>query len=187
MTMKWKICVLGTGNMGEALIKGMLSGGLYTRKEIIASDISEERLAHIHAVCGIKTTRDNAAASASSKFIMIAVKPAGVKALMEEISPALDRSKVIISIAAGVPIDRIRHWLKRDIPTVRVMPNIAILSMEGATAIAPGPGVTGRDREAVKKIFDSVGKSVLLGAEHRKVHTRLCGSGPAHIFTGIEG
>lgn len=186
MKMKWKICVLGAGNMGEALIKGMLSGGLYSRKEIVASDISEDRLAHIHSVCGIETTKDNAAASASSKFIMIAVKPSGVKALMEEISPALDRSKVIISIAAGVPIDRIRHWLKKDIPTVRVMPNIAILVREGAAAIAPGPGVTGRDREAVKKIFDSVGKSVLLGEEYLNAVTGLSGSGPAYIFTVIE-
>jgi len=186
MKMKWKICVLGAGNMGEALIKGMLSGGLYTRKEIIASDISEDRLAHIHSTCGIETTKDNAAASASSKFIMVAVKPAAVKVLIEEISPALDRSKVIISIAAGVPMGRIRQWLKKEVPIVRVMPNIAILAMEGATAIAPGPGVTDRDREAVKKIFDSVGKSVLLGEEYLNAVTGLSGSGPAYIFTVIE-
>ncbi len=186
MKIKRKICILGAGNMGEALIKGMLSGGLYTKKEIIASDISEDRLAHIRSRYGIETTRDNATATDSSEFIVIAVKPFAVKSLMEEISPSLSKSNVIISIAAGVQIERIRIWLKKEIPIIRVMPNISILVMEGAIAIAPGPGIRDRETEAVKRIFDSVGKTVILGEEFMDAVTGLSGSGPAYLFTVIE-
>lgn len=181
-----KICVLGVGNMGEALIKGMLSGGIYTKKEIIASDISGERLAYIRSSYGIETTKDSTEAAASSDYIIISVKPSAVKSLIEEISPFVDRSKAVISIVAGMPIHRIQRWFKKDMPIIRVMPNICILVMEGAAAIAPGPDVSDRDLKAVKRIFDAVGKSVILGEEYLNAVTGLSGSGPAYVFTMIE-
>ena len=172
--------------MGEALINGMLEAGLYSKKEIVASDISDERFSHISSRYAIKTTKNNAAASASSEFIILTVKPDAVKSLLEEISPSIDKSKVIISIAAGIEIDKILLWLKKDVPVIRAMPNIPVLVMEGATAIAPGPGVKDKELEIVRKIFDSVGKSVILDERYLNAVTGLSGSGPAYIFTIIE-
>lgn len=172
--------------MGEALLKGILSSGLCTKKEIVASDISEERLAQIHSIYRVETTRNSAEAAASSLFIIIAVKPATVKSLIEEISPSVDESKVIISLVAGVTIGRMQRWLKKEVPIIRVMSNTPVLVMEGATAIAPGPGVGDEEMEVTKKIFDSVGKTVVLSEEYLNAVTGLSGSGPAYIFTIIE-
>ena len=186
MKNRYKICILGIGNMGEALINGMLSARLYTKKEIIASDISDAKFTHISSRYGITTTKNNAEAAASSEFIIIAVKPNMVRSVIEEISASVDKSKIIISIAAGVQIDKIQKWFKKDIPVIRVMPNISVLVKEGATAIAPGPGVKEKDLEAIKKMFDSVGKSVILDEGYLNAVTGLSGSGPAYIFTIIE-
>lgn len=181
-----KISILGAGNMGEALLRGILSAGLYKKEEIIASDISKERLAQINSTYGVETTKNNIEASASSKFIIIAVKPDAVKSIIEEISPSIDGSKVIISIVAGVPIERIRRWLKKEAHIIRVMPNTPVLVREGASAIAPGPVVRDREMETVRKIFDSVGKTVILAEKYLDAVTGLSGSGPAYVFTIIE-
>lgn len=183
---EYKICILGTGNMGEAILKGILTAGLYTKKDIIVTDVSEDRLSYINRRYNVKTSKNNARTAASSKYIVITVKPVIVKSLIEEITPSVDETKLIISAAAGVPIDKIRRWMKKDAPVIRVMPNTPVLVLEGATVIAPGPGVKDEDIEGVRKIFDSIGKSIILGEEYLNAVTGLSGSGPAYIFTIIE-
>lgn len=172
--------------MGEAILRGILTSGLYTKKDIIVTDVAEERLSYIHERYNVKTTKDNAQAASSSRYIMITVKPAVVKSLLNEIAHVLDASKLVISVAAGISINNIRIWLKKELPVIRVMPNIPVLVLEGATAIASGPGVRHEEIEDVKKIFDSVGKSILLGEEYINAVTGLSGSGPAYIFAVID-
>lgn len=186
MKSRKKICILGVGNMGEALLKGILSSGIYKKGDIIVSDISEERLTHINSTYGVETTKDNAEATTSSEFIILAVKPETAKNLIGEISHLIHESKVIISLITGLKITSIHKWLKREIPVIRVMPNTPVLVKEGATVIAPGPGVKEKDIEVAQKIFDSVGKTVIMGEEYLDAVTGLSGSGPAYIFTIIE-
>lgn len=183
---KYKICILGTGNMGEAILKGILTSGLYSKKDIIVTDVAEDRLSYLHERYNVKTTRNNAQAASSSRYIMMTVKPAVIKSLISEISHVSDESKLIISVAAGISINNIRIWFKKELPVIRVMPNIPVLVLEGATAIASGPGVRPEEIDDVKKIFDSVGKSILLGEEHINAVTGLSGSGPAYIFAVID-
>src|SRR3972149_6219424 len=183
---KYKICILGTGNMGEAILKGILTSGIYSKKDIIVTDVAEDRLSYIHERYSVKTTRDNAQAASSSRYIMVTVKPTVIKSLLGEIAHVLDESKLIISVAAGISISHIRIWLKKELPVIRVMPNIPVLVLEGATAIASGPGVRYEEIEDVKKIFNSVGKSILLSEEHLNAVTGLSGSGPAYIFAVID-
>jgi len=183
---KYKICILGTGNMGEAILKGILTSGLYAKKDIIVTDVAEDRLSYLHERYNVKTTRNNAQAASSSRYIMMTVKPAVIKSLISEISHVSDESKLIISVAAGISINNIRIWFKKELPVIRVMPNIPVLVLEGATAIASGPGVRPEEIDDVKKIFDSVGKAILLGEEHINAVTGLSGSGPAYIFAVID-
>lgn len=181
-----RLCILGTGNMGDALLSGILSAGLYKKGDIVVSDISEDRLAGARSKFGIETTKDNIDACTSSGFIIIAVKPGAVKSLLEEISGAIDKSNVIVSIAAGVSIIRIREWLDKDVPIIRVMPNTPVVVKEGITAISPGPGVKDADLSVIKKVFGAVGKTIVINEEHLNAVTGLSGSGPAYIFTIIE-
>ena len=183
---KYKICILGTGNMGESILKGILTSAIYSKKDIIVTDVAEDRLSYIHERYNVNTTKDNVKAASSSRYIMITVKPAVIKSLLSEIAHVLNESRLIISVAAGISISNIRLWLKKDLPVIRVMPNIPVLVLEGATAIASGPGVRFEEIEDVKKIFDSVGKAILLGEEHLNAVTGLSGSGPAYIFAVID-
>lgn len=186
MKSKRKVCILGIGNMGEALLKGVLAAGLYRKEEIVVSDISAERLAYIQSTYGVETTKRNAEAAGSSELIIIAVKPGELKSLIEEISPSIDDSKLMISIVGGVPIERMRRWAKKEVHIIRVMSNTPVLVKEGATAISPGPGISDREIKITKKVFDSVGITVVLGEKYLDAVTGLSGSGPAYIFTIIE-
>ncbi|HAS17771.1 MAG TPA: pyrroline-5-carboxylate reductase [Nitrospiraceae bacterium] len=186
MKNKGKICIIGAGNMGEALLKGMLQAGIYTKAEIIVTDISPERLEYIKSTYDVDTTKDNTKAATLSDVIIISVKPDNMKSLIEEISHSLDKSKVIISVVTGISINRMHLWLSKKVPVIRVMSNTPMIVMEGATAIAPGPGVKGKDLETTKKIFNSVGKTIILDEKHLDAVTGLSGSGPAYIFTIIE-
>ncbi len=183
---KYKICILGTGNMGEAILRGILASGLYSARDIIVTDVAEDRLSYLRERYKVKTAKKNSQAVSASRYVMLAVKPAAIKSLIGEITHVLDESKLIISVAAGISINNIRIWLKKELPVIRVMPNIAVLVLEGATAIASGPGVRPEELEDVKKIFDSAGKAILLGEEHINAVTGLSGSGPAYIFAVID-
>lgn len=181
-----KLCILGTGNMGDAILSGILSARLYKKGDVIVSDISEERLSKVKSKHGIETIQNNIEACTSSRFIVIAVKPGSMKSLLEEISDTISESNVIISVAAGVSISRIHGWLKKDVPVVRVMPNTPVVVKEGITAIAASPGVKDDDLSVIKMVFDSMGKTVVLGEEYLNAVTGLSGSGPAYVFTIIE-
>jgi len=172
--------------MGESLLKGILAAGLYKKGEIIVSDISEERCAYIQATYGVDTTRRNTEAAGSAESIILAVKPGELKPLIEEISPSIDESRLLISIVGSISIDRIQQWAKRELHIIRVMSNTPVLVREGATAISPGPGISDREMEIAIKIFDSVGKTVVLSEKYLDAVTGLSGSGPAYIFTIIE-
>src|SRR3972149_4213160 len=112
--------------------------------------------------------------------------PGNMKSLIEEISHSLDKAKVRMSGVTGISINRMHLWLSKKVPVIRVMSNTPMIVMEGATAIAPGPGVKGKDLETTKKIFNSVGKTIILDEKHLDAVTGLSGSGPAYIFTIIE-
>src|SRR3972149_6486221 len=109
---KYKICILGAGNMGESILKGILTSAIYSKKDIIVTDVAEDRLSYIHERYNVNTTKDNVKAASSSRYIMITVKPAVIKSLLSEIAHVLNESRLIISVAAGISISNISLWLK---------------------------------------------------------------------------
>ena len=115
------------------------------------------------------------------------MKPQILASVLKETAESLDMSKLIISIAAGVPLAVIESCLKKDLRLVRVMPNIAAFVKESATAIAAGKHAEQDDIELAKAIFDSVGKSVFIEENVlMDAITGLSGSGPAYIFLIVD-
>ena len=123
-----KICNLGTGNMGEALVSGLVHSGSARPEDIICTDVREERLAEMRARYGVRTSTDNLEAVAASEVVIYAVKPQLMAEVLKETSDLLDMSKLIISIAAGVPLRAIESLLHKELRLIRVMPNIAAWS-----------------------------------------------------------
>jgi pyrroline-5-carboxylate reductase len=180
-----KIGFIGTGKMGEALIKGMLHARLVTPDNIYASDSDIVKLKSLEKVYKINTCSDNCNCVLNSDIILIAVKPQIVQKVLEEIKGSI-KEQVIISIAAGVPIETYEKALPKGAKIVRVMPNIAATVLEAASAVCSGSAVTTEDEAVAIGIFNSIGKTVILPEHLLDAVTGLSGSGPAYIFLIIE-
>lgn len=181
-----QVGILGTGNMGEALIHGLLHGHLCRPDQIFCSDVRPERLKVIREKYGVKTTSHNTEVVKQSDIIILSVKPQIMKQVVDEISKYLDLSKLIISIAAGVPLDAIEACARKDLKLIRVMSNICVSVREGVSAIAGGKHAQKEDLTMAKTIFDSVGKSLFIDEYLLDAVTGLSGSGPAYIFLIID-
>ncbi|MFN2358595.1 MAG: pyrroline-5-carboxylate reductase [Desulfotignum sp.] len=182
-----KIGFIGSGNMGEALVSGLVLSRATKPENIICSDIDQELLNAVKEKYGVNTTRDNLEVVRQSDIIVYATKPQILGMVLKETAPDLDTSKLIISIAAGVPLAAIAIGLQKKLRLIRAMPNICAFVKESATAIAAGEYVLENDVDQARAIFNSVGKTVFI---HENVlmdaFTGLSGSGPAYIFTIVD-
>jgi len=182
-----KIGIIGTGNMGEALVSGLIVSGSSEPDNIICTDVRENKLDKIKKEYGVRTTTDNLKAVAESDIIVYAVKPQIIAAVLKETAEKLDMSKLVISIAAGVPMAAIESCLNKDLRLIRVMPNIAASVKEAASAIAAGAHATQEDIDLAMAIFNSVGRSIFLKENYlMDAITGLSGSGPAYIFLIVD-
>ena len=177
---------LGTGNMAEALIKGLIAAGVVEPSQIHGSDPRRERCQDLTARFGIVTTTQNVEVVKAAEIIVLSVKPQILPQVLDEVAPHLPPHALVISIAAGIPVSLIEKRLPKGTRVVRTMPNTPALVGAGATAIAAGSHATPEDLEAAKKIFDAVGMTVLLDEEQLDAVTGLSGSGPAYVFLIIE-
>lgn len=183
---KDKIGFIGAGNMGEALVKGVLKAKLLTPQDVYASDIREERLQKLRNDCGITTFKDNKELALKVRIIVLAIKPQNMEEVLGEIAPVINKEHLIISIAAGINTSFISQHLKDKASIIRVMPNTPALIQEGASALTAGKEVTQSDLESAQRIFDSVGKTVIVDEPLMDAVTGLSGSGPAYFFLFIE-
>jgi len=186
MKKKKMIGFIGTGNMGEALIAGLLKAKFTTSGQILAFDTDGERLRFIQRKYGIRKASDNNDLSSQCDPLLLCVKPQSMKEVIEEIADSLDPSKLLISIAAGVPLYAIEAYARKQLRLIRVMPNINVLVQEGASAIAPGNLATEEDLKLAKAIFNCVGRSIAIHEPLMDAATGLSGSGPAYVFLIIE-
>ena len=182
-----RFAFLGGGNMAEALIKGLLTGLGVGPGHIVATDIVRERRDYLRGTYGITTSEDNLQAVRQGQVIFLAVKPQTVPALLASIAPEVSPDKLVVSIAAGVPLSALQQALPDHSRVVRVMPNTAALVLEGAAGISPGAAATANDAALVERIFNAVGRATVVGDGMMDTVTGLSGSGPAFVFALIEG
>jgi pyrroline-5-carboxylate reductase len=182
-----KIAIIGTGNMGEALVSGLILSGSSTPKNIVCTDVRENKLDDIKVKYKVRTTTNNLKAVSEADIIIYAVKPQIMAAVLKETAPKLNMSKLVISIAAGVPLAAIESSLQKDLRLIRVMPNIAAAVKEAASALAAGEHATKEDVELTLEIFNSIGKCIFLKENYlMDAVTGLSGSGPAYIFLIVD-
>lgn len=180
-----EISFLGSGNMSEAIIKGVLSAGIFKAETLFASDVSEDRLHFLQKTYGIRTTTSNREAVREGKLILLGVKPLIADAVLSEIKTAL-KEKCLVSVAAGISISRLAAGLAREAKIIRAMPNAPALVQSGVTVLAPSKGVNKTLLAQVTQIFDAIGKTWILEEKYLDVVTGLSGSGPAFVFLIIE-
>lgn len=181
-----KIAFLGTGNMAEALVKGLLGAGTASAEEIVCAEPRLERREEIALRYGVKVIVSNLEATEQADVVVLSVKPQTMEQLLDEIAPAVDHRKLVISIAAGVSIAAIARKLGAGVRIVRTMPNTPALVGAGATALARGAHATDWDLEQARSLFQAVGTTVIVEEHHLDAVTGLSGSGPAFLFLVIE-
>jgi pyrroline-5-carboxylate reductase len=181
------ISMIGTGNMGEALVSGLISSKSTAAENIICTDIREDQLESVKEKYGVAVTTNNLDAVEASEIIIYAVKPQIIAPVLVETASKLDMSKLVISIAAGVPLAAIESCLKKKLRLIRVMPNIAAFVKESATVVAAGENASQDDVKMAMAIFDSMGKTIFLKENVlMDAITGLSGSGPAYIFLIVD-
>lgn len=187
MSVKGKtIGFVGSGAMGEALIKGIVEASLVAPDSVLAFDVRAERLAELSQRYGIRPVKSNAEVVRSADVVILAVKPQIMVSVLNDVRAALGRRNLIISIAAGVSTAKLRETLGAPARLIRVMPNTPALVLEGVTAIAKGQGLEAGDLETAEELFRAVGKVVVLDEELLDAVTGLSGSGPAYVAIVIE-
>ncbi len=180
-----KIAFLGGGNMAEALIKGMLSADVAKSHQMIVADTSPARLDYLKKY-NINPAKSNQEAVREAEVVLLCVKPQVIDAVLAEIAVAADSSKLVISIAAGITIDRMEKVLTANPRIIRVMPNTPALVLSGAAGLAKGSNTTNEDMAVALEIFGAVGRAVVVDEKLLDAVTGLSGSGPAFVFTVIE-
>lgn len=177
---------VGAGNMGEALIKGLLAARALPPKSILASDARADRLAELESRYRIRAVATNADCVREADVVILAVKPQIMTAVLREIAGAVTDRSLLVSVAAGVSTARIRADLGRPVRLIRVMPNTPALVLEGATAVARAEGLRPGDLETATEIFSAVGRVVVLDEHLMDAVTGLSGSGPAYVALVVE-
>jgi len=176
---------LGAGNMSGALIKGLLHANV-PAAQITASDVKTDRLEQLRAAHGIRTTQDNHALVRDSDVVVLAVKPQGIDKVLTEIGAEVRPDQLVVSVAAGVPIEALEARLAPGARVVRSMPNTPATVQAGATAIAGGAHAREDDLRVARELFEAVGRVVVLDESLLDAVTGLSGSGPAYVMLIIE-
>lgn len=176
------IAFIGAGNMARSLISGLLAAG-HPAGNIHASDPSAEQRGRI-AELGVTTHDDNAAAAAGADAVVLAVKPQMLRAVLEAL-PAADR--LLVSIAAGVPLAAMEAWAGEGSAIVRCMPNTPALLRAGITAMYANAHVSASQRQTADAILGTAGATLWVDREaDLDAVTAVSGSGPAYFFYLME-
>jgi len=187
MLLDKKISIIGTGNMGEALLKGLLQSQSARAVNLTCTDAYPQRLETLKTRYGILTTTDNIEAVRCADIVVYAVKPQVITTVLKQTAAALDPSKLIISVAAGVPLAILASCLQKDLRLIRAMPNMAAAVLASATAIAAGRNVGEPDLALARAVFAAVGETIVVDeSSHMDAITGLSGSGPAYVFLMVE-
>ena len=180
------IAVIGAGNMGTSLLRGILNAKIAPHDKITASGIHGEKLEKLASKWKIHTSLSNRDAVIGADVVMLCVKPYTIGKVVDEIKDVLQESQLIISIAAGVTISSLQQRIGKKSPIIRSMPNIASTVDEGAAAVAFGEFVTEEQAQIAIAIFEAVGELVVVEEHQLDAVTGLSGSGPAYIYMVIE-
>jgi pyrroline-5-carboxylate reductase len=182
-----EIGFIGGGQMGEALVKGLLKAGLYQAHSLLVAEPNAKRRTYLETAYGIETCDTTLPVWQACGTVLLAVKPQAMAEVLTSAKSFIQNSHLIITIAAGLPIAVYEQLLENKmVKIIRVMPNTPALVLEGASAICCNSNVTTDELQKATAIFNAVGKSVVLDERYLDAVTGLSGSGPAYVFTFVE-
>lgn len=184
--MNKSITFIGGGNMGSAIIGGILQARLLKPEQITVSDKLESTCEKLKEQFGIHTAADNAQAVKHADIVLLAVKPHLLSSVIPQIRDAIKPDALIVSIAAGKSIDTIENLFQKDIKLIRVMPNTPALVGEGMSALCCNNNVSPEEMAEMVSVFESFGKAEAVPESLMDTVTGVSGSSPAYVYLFIE-
>ena len=184
--MNQTIGFIGSGNMANAMMGGILKANLVPANQIICSNPSKNKLEEIKKRYQVNVTTNNCEVASKADILVLAVKPQVYEKVIKEIKTSVSDNTIIVVIAAGQKIETIQKLFEKDIKVVRSMPNTPALVGEGMAAIAPCPMISPEELDLICNIFNSFGKCEVVPESLMDVVTGVSGSSPAFIFMIIE-
>ena len=176
-----RIAILGTGQIGEALLAGLLSTGWRKADEIVATVRREERVEELTERHGVHATMSNTEAVSGAAMIVIAVKPQDFDGLLGEIGGILSPEQTVLSIAAAVPTSAIEERIAGAVPVLRAMPNTPALVHEGVAGLCAGAHAGEEHLALAEDVLNHVGRVVQVPERYMDAVTAVSGSGPAYF------
>ena len=179
-----KIGIIGCGNMGGAILKGALASGVITPEQAYVYDISPAAMETAKNL-GVNLATDDEDVCAKSDIILLAVKPQNVAEALEQCKKALD-GKALMSIVAGVTVERLQNMIDGSPRILRIMPNTPALVFEGAFALCSDNDLTDEELSAAKAIYEKIGVVEMIPEKLIDTVCGLSGGGPAWVAMFIE-
>ncbi len=179
-----KLGFIGSGNMAKAMIKGIIASGIVQAGDITAADSKADALGELVAL-GVRTTPDNLTAAANT-IVFLSVKPQVYPQVIAEIKEAITPATVIVTIAPGWTLEKLRSAFGKDVKIIRAMPNTPAMSGEGMSAVCPNDAVSGAELQFVSQLFSCFGKCETVPEKLMDVVGAVSGSSPAFAFMFIE-
>ncbi len=184
----YKMGILGAGNMGEAILRGLLIAKLFKPKEILISNRNPKKRAAMHRKYKVATTASNATLLDRTQTVIFAIKPQDCGTVLPPLKKNIGKGHLFISVMTGVDTKKLRKMLGKNLPFVRVSPNLPALIGSGIAGIYCAGNVRVTQKRLAHKIFEAVGKSVDVPKEKwLDAITGLSGTGPAYAFALMEG
>ena len=176
---------IGCGNMGKAMVEGIMKADLVDGDHMIVSNRHPEKLAELSKTydCYIS---DNESVAENSDIIFLAVKPYMYQGVIEKIKDLVKEDAMIVNIAAGISNQDVIDMFEREVKTVKAMPNTPAMVGEAMSALAFGANCTEDDKEEIKEIFESFGKCREVEEHLMDAVTVVSGSSPAYLFMILE-
>jgi len=180
------LAILGLGKIGGLLADAFLSRGLVAPGNLVATVRHKERAEALGKRFPFPVGTDNREAAASADIVLLAVKPQSMEEVASEIRAAVNKDTLVVSVLASVPTASIEKALGDDVPVVRAMPNTPCAVGEGMTILCRGRSAGASDLALTAKLFDTVGRTLVLDEKHMDAVTGLSASGPAYIYVILE-
>ncbi|QSO50384.1 pyrroline-5-carboxylate reductase [Alicyclobacillus curvatus] len=179
-----EIFVIGAGAMAEAFVKGLTSRkAIHAQRLMIVNRSRSDRIDNLCQTYGVQAATWEQVEGA--RLVVVAVKPANVGEVLEQIRPML-HGQPVLSFAAGVSIDWMSSVIQGASPVIRTMPNIPVAVLEGATAVSFGPGTSWTDKELVRYLLGQLGEVVEIPESLMNSATAFSGSGPGFVCYFLE-
>lgn len=179
------IGIIGYGNIGEAMVSGLLNSGFVAKEEILASSRNEKKIKSALEKYKIGITRDNLKVAAFADYLIISVKPIGLASVLEQIKDHINEDTVIISVVSSIEIEDIQQIIGNK-KIVRVMLNTPVMVGEGMSCLCMNDALTFDEVDVVLDLFRSFGLAEVVEEKYMEVITAVSGTSPAYVFMMIE-